>query len=62
MAKEPIKLPLIRKTFPQLFANEIVGVQPMGNSTGLAYSKRFVSIEPVNEGSEIIEIIGEQNE
>ena len=36
----PVALALVRRTFPSLFANSIVGVQPMGSPVGLAYSLR----------------------
>jgi len=35
-----IALPLVRRTFPTLFANQIVGVQAMSSPVGLAYALR----------------------
>jgi hypothetical protein len=37
---KPVALALVRRTFPALFANKVVGVQPMGNPVGLAYAMR----------------------
>lgn len=34
----PILLPLVRRVYPQLIANEILGVQPMTMSTGYIYA------------------------
>jgi hypothetical protein len=36
-----ILMPLTRRIFPNLIANEIVGVQPMAGPVGLAYAMRF---------------------
>ncbi len=36
-----IVMPLTRRIFPNLLANEIVGVQPMAGPVGLAYALRF---------------------
>ena len=38
-----IIMPLTRRIFPNLIANEIVGVQPMAGPVGLAYALRFKS-------------------
>ena len=38
----PIALALVRRTFPDLFANKIVGVQAMSTPVGLAYALRVV--------------------
>jgi hypothetical protein len=32
-----ILIPMIRRTFPELITNEIVGVQPMAGPVGLAF-------------------------
>jgi len=37
----PIKMALSRRTFPELFADKAVGVQPMKEPVGLAYGMRF---------------------
>lgn len=37
----PINLPLVRRTFPELFANKIVSVQPMSKPVGLAYALKM---------------------
>lgn len=37
----PILVPAIRRIFPNLLANEIVGVQPMNAPTGYAYALRY---------------------
>ena len=34
----PILLPLVRRVYPQLIANEILGVQPMTSPTGYIYA------------------------
>jgi len=36
-----ILIPMIRRTFPELISNEIVGVQPMGGPVGLAVAMRY---------------------
>lgn len=36
-----VLMPLVRRIFPNLIANEIVGVQPMTGPVGLAYAMRF---------------------
>jgi len=36
-----ILIPMIRRTFPELITNEIVGVQPMGGPVGLAFALRY---------------------
>lgn len=41
-AFSPITLALVRRTFPQLFANKIVGVQAMNGPVGLAYALRVI--------------------
>jgi hypothetical protein len=38
---KPIAMPLIARVFPELVANEIVGVQPMFTPVGLAYALRY---------------------
>jgi len=37
----PILLPAVRRMFPNLLANEIVGVQPLTSPTGYAYAMRY---------------------
>jgi len=37
----PILVPAVRRIFPNLLANEIVGVQPLSGPTGYAYALRF---------------------
>jgi hypothetical protein len=41
-AYKPISLALVRRTFPVLFAQKCVGVQPMSTPVGLAYALRFI--------------------
>lgn len=36
-----IAMPLVRRVFPELLANQLVGVQPMTGPVGLAYALRF---------------------
>ena len=38
----PISMALVRRTFPALFANKIVGVQAMSTPVGLAYAIRYM--------------------
>jgi hypothetical protein len=38
-----IAIPLVRRVFPELLANQLVGVQPMTGPVGLAYALRFRS-------------------
>ena len=50
-----ILIPMIRRTFPELITNEIVGVQPMGGPVGLAFALRYKYLgdalgNNVNEG------------
>lgn len=40
-AYTPILVPAVRRFFPNLLANEIVGVQPMSMPTGYAYALRY---------------------
>jgi len=41
-AYKPIALALVRRTFPALFANKVVGVQAMSTPVGLAYALRII--------------------
>lgn len=36
-----VLIPMIRRTFPELMANELVGVQPMAGPVGLAFALRY---------------------
>lgn len=36
-----VLIPMIRRTFPELITNEIVGVQPMAGPVGLAFAMRY---------------------
>jgi Major capsid protein Gp23 len=36
-----VTIPMIRRVFPELIANEICGVQPMSGPTGLAFAMRY---------------------
>ena len=47
-----ILIPMIRRTFPELITNEIVGVQPMSGPVGLAFAMRY-KYESDNLGSGI---------
>ncbi len=38
----PVALALVRRVFPDLFANKVVGVQAMSTPVGLAFALRFV--------------------
>lgn len=41
----PVALALVRRTFPELFANKVVGVQAMSTPVGLAYALRTVYVD-----------------
>jgi len=43
---KPIALALVRRTFPDLFAHKVVGVQAMNGPVGLAYALRFTYAIP----------------
>jgi len=45
-----ILIPMIRRTFPELITNEIVGVQPMSGPVGLAFALRY-KYEPTALGA-----------
>jgi len=45
----PISMALVRRTFPALFANKIVGVQAMSTPVGLAYAIRYMYKDGVNQ-------------
>lgn len=38
-----IAIPMVRRTFPELLAHEVVGVQPMTGPVGLAFAMRFIA-------------------
>lgn len=45
-----VLIPMIRRTFPELITNEIVGVQPMSGPVGLAFALRYTyDAEPLNQ-------------
>ena len=47
-----ILIPMIRRTFPELITNEIVGVQPMSGPVGLAFALRYkYSTAKISDGS-----------
>lgn len=46
-----ILIPMIRRTFPELITNEIVGVQPMSGPVGLAFALRY-RYEPTALGAQ----------
>lgn len=54
-AFSPISLALVRRTFPELFANKIVGVQAMTGPVGLAYALRTVYKDAGNSNDTSIE-------
>jgi len=45
-----ILIPMIRRTFPELITNEIVGVQPMSGPVGLAFALRYKYADKDLEG------------
>lgn len=51
----PILVPAVRRIFPNLLANEIVGVQPLKQPTGYVYALRYMysdaaGIDPIDRG------------
>lgn len=55
---QPISLALVRRTFPDLFANKVVPVQALTGPVGLAYALRFVykGYEDVEAGFQNVNI------
>lgn len=47
----PVLVPAVRRIFPGLLANEVVGVQPMNGPTGYAYAIRFSYGEGAGPGA-----------
>lgn len=45
-----VLIPMIRRTFPELITNEIVGVQPMSGPVGLAFAMRY-KLDPTSLAS-----------
>lgn len=45
-----VLIPMVRRTFPELITNEIVGVQPMAGPVGMAFAMRY-RYEPSSLGS-----------
>ena len=52
-----ILIPMVRRTFPELITNEIVGVQPMSGPVGLAFALRY-RYEAQSLGSNGLDING----
>jgi len=46
-----IAVPMVRRTFPELIAHEVVGVQPMTGPVGLAFALRFRAGQAVGDYS-----------
>lgn len=46
---QQIAIPMVRRTFPELIAHDIVGVQPMTGPVGLAFALRFRAGETYNQ-------------
>jgi hypothetical protein len=47
-----VLIPMIRRTFPELITNEIVGVQPMTGPVGLAFAMRYkYETDPLGQSS-----------
>lgn len=49
-----ISLPLTRRVFPQLFAQNVVGVQLMTRPVGLAYALRYRFIDEFERFNELV--------
>ncbi len=47
-----IAVPMVRRTFPELIAHQIVGVQPMTGPVGLAFALRFRAGQTYNSASD----------
>jgi len=48
-----VLIPMIRRTFPELITNEIVGVQPMSGPVGLAFALRYAyQSDPLGIGTD----------
>ena len=48
-----VLIPMIRRTFPELITNEIVGVQPMSGPVGLAFALRYAyQSDPLGAGTD----------
>jgi len=58
-AFSPISLALVRRTFPDLFANKIVGVQAMSGPVGLAYALRFVYKDSADSNEASFDVVPE---
>jgi hypothetical protein len=43
-----VAIPMVRRTFPELIAHEICGVQPMNQPVGLAFAMRFIADDTYN--------------
>ena len=49
-----VLIPMIRRTFPELISNEIVGVQPMSGPVGLAFALRYsYNSETLSNGTDM---------
>ena len=51
----PVSLALVRRVYPQLFANVLVGVQAMQGPVGLAYAMRTVYKDELDKGKVVEE-------
>jgi len=56
-AFSPISLALVRRTFPALFANQVVGVQAMTGPVGLAYALRFIYADDGNSEEAAFDVV-----
>jgi len=43
-----IAIPMVRRTFPELIAHDLVGVQPMTGPVGIAFALRFKAVQAYN--------------
>lgn len=43
-----IAVPMVRRTFPELIAHDLVGVQPMTGPVGIAFALRFKAVQTYN--------------
>lgn len=55
-----ILIPMIRRTFPEIIAKDIIGVQPMSGPSGVLFTMntKFVDVETEIQQKKIEDLIG----
>jgi hypothetical protein len=56
-----IAIPMVRRTFPELIAHDLVGVQPLNAPVGLAFALRYRADQPYEGGAGTDNEIGYNN-